>query len=419
MFLWITAAREARFAATVVALALAFHRLYALALHRTPRTVSLDFSLFYASSLAMRNNLGPYWVDLRPLAEQIGVNLGSVRFATYPPTFIWMMEPLTRFEPRTAYRIWMALSAAMLAASLALMLRQRMPAYAASIFAALAVFYSPVRIEFHFAQSQILLLFLLTAMMRAMETRRDALAGFILSLAVLLKAFPAFLFACFAVDRRWKAAAVAATATAAGFALTVLAVGRRALDFFSALELTTVAVPGASGLPIVGISGATIRMAGYVAGTAAETRLSSAAHVAAVVLDGLVLALTARAIFIAQRRGDNPYHPFGLLIAAMVLLVPNAWPHYMTLLLIPFAQLAIASWRGQAPRSAIRFAIAAYAIAEASDAAALSLFAHGRPILANAAAEGLLISTILSFVSAHQLVLRGPVIKESIARAIT
>lgn len=54
---------------------------------------------------------------------------------------------------------------------------------------------------------------------------------------------------------------------------------------------------------------------------------------------------------------------------------------------------ALASWSSEARRSAILFGIAAYAFAEPSDASALSLFPHGGPILANAAARCLLFPT--------------------------
>src|SRR5579885_2758580 len=113
----------------LAALAAGAYQLYLITWHFRLKTVSLDFSLFYASSLAMREHGGPYWVDLRPIAAQAGVNLGPVRYATYPPTFIWLMEPLTMLSPLAAYWTWTAFSAVLLIASLYLLLADEAPAH--------------------------------------------------------------------------------------------------------------------------------------------------------------------------------------------------------------------------------------------------------------------------------------------------
>jgi len=392
----------------LAAIVVGAYELYLIAWRFRMNTVSLDFSLFYTSSLAMREHGGPYWVDLRPLASRVGVNLGPVMYATYPPTFIWLMEPLTLLPPWAAYWTWTAISSVLLIASLFLLLADEAPAHFAAIFAALAIYYRPTAIEFHFAQTQILLLFLLALMIRALRARRDAAAGLILSFAVLLKAFPLFMAIFFVCDRRWRAMAFLGVGIVAGFAITAIGTGPRAFEFFSALKLTTVPVAGPAMLPIIGVAGTVERMTGYLAGAAAISRFSVLLHLVTALIDLALVTLAVRATLTARARSDELDHSFGLLVATMVLVVPNAWPHYMVLFLIPFLQLATAWLGGRAPWSAILFGVAAYLIAQFSYSWGWHMFFHGRPILAQVLMEGMFISAVLSFISFYQLVTWQP-----------
>jgi hypothetical protein len=59
------------------------------------RVNQFDFSIYYASGLALREHMDPYTTDLDRVGRGLQLEIDPIHFATDPPTFLLCMEPLT------------------------------------------------------------------------------------------------------------------------------------------------------------------------------------------------------------------------------------------------------------------------------------------------------------------------------------
>src|SRR5689334_12851212 len=140
-----------------------------------------DFSQDYVYAFVMRSGQNPYTTDLTSVASRLNLNIGWKQ-AGYTPTFILCFEPLTLISPALAWWIWTALNLAFLLTSLFLLLRNHFWLMPGLLLVALAVIYAPVANHFHFGQTQILILLLLTLAMGWLRERRDTAAGVVLAI---------------------------------------------------------------------------------------------------------------------------------------------------------------------------------------------------------------------------------------------
>src|ERR1700732_397299 len=186
----------------------------------------IDFSVYYASALAMRQGLNPYKTDIAQIADKIGLDTNTINRATDPPTFLVCFEPLTLMSPRRAYWTWTWLNLGLLALSLFLLLERRElnPGTVLAIIG-LAALYPPVSINFVVAQSKIALLFLLVLMMRFMESEREAAAGVSLAIAGMIRGYPLLLIGYLVGTRRWKVLKYTFVGLAVGGVMTLCLAG--------------------------------------------------------------------------------------------------------------------------------------------------------------------------------------------------
>ena len=71
-----------------------FHSLALL--HQLPsRADHFDFSIYYASGLALREHIDPYKTDLDRFGRGLKLEIDPIHYATDPPTFLLCFEPLT------------------------------------------------------------------------------------------------------------------------------------------------------------------------------------------------------------------------------------------------------------------------------------------------------------------------------------
>lgn len=350
----------------IFACALALFQLARILLGRQGSFAQRDFTSYYVWGVALSRHINPYTANLDPLARELGLFIRQGAGANYPPTFIMLWEPLVWFGPLTAYWLWIALSLAFLAGALMLLFGRRsgLPLTIALELAALAILYEPLKIHFYFAQTQILILFLIVVAMAQLERGRDGSAGMILALATLLKAYPLALGAYLVLTRKWRGAAFMTLGLLVGFTITLAIVGSAGIGFFrlSTLDMSLqLAGTGRHLLPTVSVSGTLERIFLYChlipVHDLARRVLTIAAYV-------LILALTVLATLRSasdQRRSEQA---FGLWVTAMVLLTPGAWIHYMVLLLAPLALLAEAALKGEASRAAVLCGVASYLLTQ-------------------------------------------------------
>src|SRR5216684_590749 len=189
----------------IIWLGVIFHSMALI--HRLPsRITQFDFSIYYASALALHENLDPYTTDLESVGGGLGLEIDPIHYATDPPTFLLMIEPLARMPLRRAFWVWNGLNlAALIAAVILLLYSSSLDTRLKWALAALALLYAPVGEHFFYAQNKILVLFLLAAMMRCMERRHDAAAGLILGFAGAIRGFPLLLAGYLFMQRRTRA----------------------------------------------------------------------------------------------------------------------------------------------------------------------------------------------------------------------
>jgi hypothetical protein len=334
--------------------------LLVLAIHLRTRWWDLDFGPYYCWAYALRIGLDPYTVDLAPLAKKLGLSTGAFR-ANYPATFILCFEPLTLLPPQTAYWVWTGFNFLLLPAALTVLLARRgIGALRGMVLAALGIFYEPISENFFWAQLQIVLLLLLALNFRWARAGKDAAAGLALAMAILLKAFPAIMLFHFVLARRIRLVAWTLAGTAAGGGLTLLIVGRRAYGFLRP-GTTTSEVWWNAGLS-VSATISQIFSAVLHEPLVPGANLARIALIAAVVI--WLLTLGARATIRSTRvgRGDAGY---AIWVVLAVFIFPITWIDHMVLLLIPFTQIALAAYEGDAVGSAPALALASYAVAGA------------------------------------------------------
>jgi Glycosyltransferase family 87 len=389
--------------AAAVAVTAAIVRLFWIVYIDRPPNVQLDFSCYYVWGVAMRHHLNPYRLDLTPLAHNLGVIIGPERRATYAPTFILLFEPLSRLAPWTAYWIWSGVSVALLIVSIWLIVgtRRGLPTSTALIIASLALLYRPVQVHFEFLQIQILILFLLIMMWRALRAGEDYVAALYLAFAGLLKGYPLFMLLYLVCVRKWRVIAYTLVALVAGFGLTFALIGSRALWFFEVVTSRIIPSRGYLMLPKIGLAGAVLRTFARVSPHPGAAVVFAQWGIAAV-LELSLLGLTIYAILRSRDDDSRGEYAFGLCLAAMVLLMPNAWPHYMVLLLLPLCQLAVAGSLGHAPPTALWLAVIAYVLVEAGHSAAYVL-QNTNAALASWLIEGMFISALLSYAGIYIL----------------
>ena len=103
--------------------------------------------------------------------------------------------------------------------------RRALSGRTALLLAALMLMSAPVNLNFYWGQSQLIILALMAAAMRAMDRNRDGTAGLMIAIAALLRAYPLLLVGYFIFRRKWRAVMFATAGIAAGGFATVAILG--------------------------------------------------------------------------------------------------------------------------------------------------------------------------------------------------
>jgi hypothetical protein len=312
-----------------------------------------DFSDKYESAWALR---------------QFGLETGGLIHASDTPPFLLCFEPFTYLRPRAAFWIWTAINFLALAIAMYLLLahRRELSGRTAWLLAGLILMSAPVDLNFYWGQSQLIILALMVAAMRAMERERDGTAGLLIASVGLLRAYPLLLVGYFVVRRKWRAVGFATAGIAAGVFLTVAALGfTQSLSFVHGASWVTDysmmnRVDNLSLGPFVS------RTFWALTGTASGSSTDWIRRVGIAVADIVVLGMTIRATLADANRGDPDWRIYSLWIATSIMLSPVGWHHYLVLLAIPFVQLAASAADGRSSSRAVWMAALAYVLSAVS-----------------------------------------------------
>jgi Glycosyltransferase family 87 len=337
---------------------------FATMLKKFDRATREDFAVYYLEGQELRHAVDPYTTNFMSAARAQGLTTHDIGHGSDPPTFVaFLIEPLTLLPIRTAYWIWQAANLLCLAAALPLLLGPQVGFSSpfAAAFALLTIFYPAVPAHFLFGQSKLPVLLLLVITMRLLERKRDRLAGLALAMAVLLRFFPLVMAGYLILQRRWRALACAILAIVVGAVLTIAVSGLSncASFFVSASGLVNDSVAGIN---------RDISLYFFVSRNLAALSQRVGLHLESVrlaivyTIDLAVMAATTRATLAFPPNGDRGSRLFSLWVATSIFLLPVAWDYDLTLMLIPFALIALAAARGKASRRTIATAIISYAV---------------------------------------------------------
>ena len=325
-----------------------------------------DFTISYLQGHALREGRDPYApADFAAVRNEFPtLPAVEVDRATDPPTFVLMVEPLSRVHYNLAYWLWVTLNVVALAGGLFLILKplaRRLDHPTLWIIAALAVLYHPVNTNWSYGQSKIIIFFLLALTLRSMESGHEALAGASLALAALLRAFPILLLGYLAMQRRWRVVAYAGAALLIGGVGTLLFVGTRiSLSFFSALPYLTGPVL-AGNLGNIGPNAVAARILSSIMSNRPRMIVPHfMQRMIAWTPGGLTLMLTLKVTAAKARLRDPEWRLFSLWVTTALMLLPVAWQYDLVVLLIPFLGIASAVLCGHTSVRALVAAVFSY-----------------------------------------------------------
>jgi Glycosyltransferase family 87 len=369
-----------------------------------------DFSNYYESAWAMRHGIDPYSTNLTPIGTQLGLETNWLVHASETPPFLLCFEPFTRFQPRVAFWIWTAINFSSLAIAMYLLLirRRGLSGRTAFLLAALMLMSAPVNLNLYWGQSQLIVLALMVAAMRAMERDRDGTAGLLIAAAALLRAYPLLLVGYFVCRRKWRAVIFAMAGIVAGGFATIAILGlSQTLSFIhGALWLTDYRV--VNRVDNLSLGPFVSRMFWSLTGTAHGSSADWIRRAAIATADVVVLGLTIRATLADPDRRDPDWRIYSLWIATAIMLTPVGWHHYMVLLAIPFVQMVASADEDHSSSRTIWMAALAYLLS------AISLRAFSRfmvppptafqlalPWLARALEETSFVALLTGYIAAY------------------
>jgi hypothetical protein len=329
-----------------------------MALHSAHRAEQEDFAVYYVLGEELRHGVNPYTTLFVTRAKQEGFTIHDIRRGTDPPTFLTIFVFLSRMPLLSAYAVWLLINLACLAIALFLLLRPTfyIDPISALILAGFAILYPPITFHFWFGQSKLPVVLLMVLMMRCMERGRDAWAGLSLALGALLRLFPLAIIGYLLLQRRWKTFAWTFVGLVTGSLFTVAFTGvDKYLAFFVSLPSLTHDLWRRD---ISSYCFIAMEMWSLESHLGPVTELVDRGVF--YLLDLIILVVTVRATLALPPGEDPDWRLFSLWIAAAVLVLPIAWDYDLSLMLIPFGQLASAAARGRGSRRSIAMAAASY-----------------------------------------------------------
>ncbi len=270
---------------------------------------------------------------------------GALHHSPHPPLGLLLLVPLALMPVSAAGMVWDLFMLAALVASLWLIWDELRPAIAPGwlvLVAALVTLWPPLLDTWLEAQIGPLVLLLLVLAWRARRRGHPWAAGAWLAVAALLRLYPVLLFAIPLVRREWRTVGGGGVTGVALTALTLPFIGVGGyVDYFTREAPASSAewINDAHNVSLRGWLGNAFIGNNTIAPIASAPAIVTplwALGVAAVAALALWCLWRARGAPIGSHADERAWH---LVIPAMLLLSPLAWPHYFDILLLPLAAL--------------------------------------------------------------------------------
>lgn len=359
-----------------------------------PLPPQIDFAAYYLAARALRGGMDPY--DPSVLAE-LASSTGIADYTPYlyPPLLAVIITPLTALPYHIAAAVWLALSTAALVGALALLKSLVETRDRAFPFIVAAVFvFPPVNHTLELGQINHFLLLLIAG---AVMAPRTPVAGALIGIAAAIKVFPAAIGGLFVATRNFRAiAALILAGTAVTGASIAAPTSHRALrEWIHVLpqinEQRLITPNNQSVSAVFARLLSPHRFEGFTSGPDARwielepvVQAPRLAPIAAVVAASLIIVVTALAIIRSRTAKGAPARAAhtGVIIAALLMVMPVVWDHYYVLLLVPLAALY-----GRASRAHLHVAAVGVLLLLAHRYWRLTIYL-GSPILLSAGLAG-------------------------------
>jgi hypothetical protein len=299
----------------------------------------------YTLARAIQDGINPY-LATEVLAARYVDQVLSTAFAhptPHPPTLGLLLLPLSLLDYPTAAVLWFGLEIVSLVASVHLLgraLGARLSFWATLGIATVLLIWYPFWVEMAWGQLQLPMLALLAGAWVALRSRRSALGGALVGLAILLKPFPLPLLLVFVLRKDWRALVGAGSVVVGGYLVAGCVVGLDTVKTYFTTVLPVVASTYRAAWANISISSLAWRVfqgTGTPGLVVAPPLVKSiaAAQVASVLLPGLLLLVGS----LALRKQRSLDASFGVMIVVSILTSPICWPAYLVLAAIPAAQV--------------------------------------------------------------------------------
>jgi alpha-1,2-mannosyltransferase len=262
--------------------------------------------------------------------------------------------------------------------------------------------------HFKFAQSQIVVLLCLVLVMNALRRNNQALAGFVLAFASMLRVFPIVMVGYLIVERKWLAIRWMAAGIVIIGLVTLIFVGwDRGLSFLGLFGFLT-SRRWYDQTDNISISATTSRIFWYALGTSLGPGLDLLRRGAGIATEVVLLAVTTRATILhAQIQKGLDSRGFALWVVATILLAPTAWFHYLILLFIPYALIASAAYEEKVSRRTVWMAVSSYAIVWMVMLATSAVDLHSASRLAILLRECVFVSLGMVYIATYWFISEG------------
>lgn len=271
----------------------------------------LDFGVYYYSAQSILAHTNPY------------LNPQLFTQASYPPVTFLFITPLAILPIDVASKIWIALSVGSFLASLLFLYKTvSVPVIKiACIFLAVVLSF-PFKFTMGMGQINLMVLLVLSASIFFLKKRMQ-LSAFLLSIAIILKLFPAFLLIWFLFKRQFRYIVFTILFTFIFFLISLIYSGSDIYMYYlREIVASSLLEPAGSVYYNQSITGFFARLE----------------------LPGIVLAIARIAIFlvtviIIARKKLDAFGGLALLLTTVLLINSFSWQHHFILLLIPFYML--------------------------------------------------------------------------------
>ncbi len=288
-----------------------------------------DFSQDYIAAKRLLNNSDIYFPFTKEEIAEIGINpTTNTNENFHPPTTLLFVLPLVLLSFKYAVYIWSFTSIVFFVSSIFLICK-KLNYPKLFLLSFLSFLWFPFWLNIRFGQFSTIILFLLVLIWVSIRGNKNIAHGLLISLAILVKIFPAFILLWSFYNKKWKTIIVAALSGCPIIILIYFWRPKSILDFYWIAQKDTLLFRAYYGnFSINGIIGRI-----FIGYNQVRPFLYSESMYS-FLLTSFTLAILLLTLLYLIKVHDAEKQ-FSVIIISMLLLSPITWAHSWTILLLP------------------------------------------------------------------------------------